>query len=283
MGQPREDTAGGRDRPYDDLYVYLLKGIVKENEEVGLSESFVGNWVEENNSFLFFSKPANQAVARLLRARSDLEILDQYHFTYDQWQSGSMKPSKVADFTITPTWEKTYDGEAGISIILDPGVVFGNGLHPTTRDCLKAICYTGRQRSFERVIDLGTGTGILALAAAHLGAKTVLAVDLNPLCVKTAKENVRRNNLGKIIRVVEGAAESFAEVPADLVIANIHYELIKRLLNIEGFLNRDRLVISGLMRSQVRELRGELGRHDFHILREWDHEMTWFTILAVKN
>jgi ribosomal protein L11 methyltransferase len=133
------------------------------------------------------------------------------------------------------------------------------------------------------VLDLGTGTGILGVAAALLGAKRVLAVDLNPLCVRTANENVRLNDLNGIIRVVEGPAEDFVNEAADLVIANIHKEIIGRLLQKEGFRKKDRLIISGLMRSQYREIKARLGSYDFKIVHEWDHDMTWFTMLAEKG
>ena len=167
-----------------------------------------------------------------------------------------------------------------IHIRLDPGVVFGNCLHPTTRDCLKALLLAGKHRRFERVVDFGTGTGILALASAFLGAGSVLAVDLNPLCVKTAKANVARNELGGVIQVVEGPVQEFVDEPADLVAANIHHAVIKELLEKRKFGEGERLILSGLMRSAAREVRRELARLGFAILHEWGHEMTWFTILA---
>jgi ribosomal protein L11 methyltransferase len=130
------------------------------------------------------------------------------------------------------------------------------------------------------VVDFGTGTGILALAAAFLGAGSVLAVDLNPLCVKTAEANVARNGFGDVIQVVEGPVEDFVDEPADLVAANIHQTVINELLGKRRFVAGERLILSGLMRSAAREVRRKLARLRFAILHEWDHEMTWFTILA---
>jgi len=269
--------------PYQDLYIYLLEGLVKKEDESCLGSAFIGNWVEEDTSFLFFSKPSADALSQLLKMRPGLEVIEDYHFAYEQWQGGGLKPLKVDDFIIVPHWDKVEANEKGIQILLDPGVVFGNGLHPTTRDCLRALAFAGRQRPFDRVLDLGTGTGILGVAAALLGAKRVLAVDLNPLCVRTANENVRLNDLNGIIRVIEGPAEDFVNEAADLVIANIHKEIIGRLLQKEGFRKKDRLIISGLMRSQYREIKARLGSYDFKIVHEWDHDMTWFTMLAEKG
>jgi ribosomal protein L11 methyltransferase len=109
------------------------------------------------------------------------------------------------------------------------------GLHPTTRDCLKAVVHLYRQSPFEKVLDLGTGTGILALAAVFLGAKEVLAVDLNPLCVKTAQKNVHLNGFNESIQIAEGDVKDFVDEPADLVVANIHYDVIVKLLGERGF------------------------------------------------
>lgn len=283
MGTDCEEKTSTVVGPYQDLYIYLLEGLMKKKDESCLGSSFLGNWVEEGTSFLFFSKPSADALSQLLKMRPGLEVIEDYHFAYEQWQGGGLKPQKVDDFIIVPYWGRVEANEKEIQIILDPGVVFGNGLHPTTRDCLRALAFAGRQRPFGCVLDLGTGTGILAVAAALLGAKRVLAVDLNPLCVRTANENVRLNDLNGIIQVVEGPAEDFVNEAADLVIANIHKEIIGRLLQKEGFRKKDRLIISGLMRSQYREIKAQLGSYDFRIAHEWDYDMTWFTMLAEKG
>ena len=266
--------------PYRDLYIYLLDGLVREDDEVLLGDTFLGNWVEEDSSFLFFKKPADKPLIRLLKRRSDLELVDDYCFTYEQWQGGGLDALRIEGFLIIPPWEKTVPNEGLIRILLDPGVVFGNGLHPTTRDCLRAIAWAHRKRPFSRVLDLGTGTGVLALAVACLGAERVLAADLNPLCVRTANKNVRLNGLNEIIEVVERPAEDFYDEPADLMVANIHHAVIRDLLERRMFRKKDRIIISGLMRSQAREIKTQLEGPCFRLLREWDHDMTWFTFLA---
>lgn len=278
-----EEKSGAERKPYQHLHIYLVKGLVRENDEPCLGETFLGNWVEDDSSFLFFSRPADKTIARLLKLRPELEWIDDFHFTYEQWQGERLKTFKVADFVIVPAWEEITNPGEGLPIVLDPGVVFGNGLHPTTRDCLGALSHAASQRPFEKVLDLGTGTGILALAAARMGAKSILAVDLNPLCVKTAKQNIELNGLDEIIRAVEGRAEAFGNETADLVIANIHWEVINSLVNEEFFRNKERLLISGLMRSQRSDVMGQLRENHFEVIHEWDHEMTWFTMLAGKR
>lgn len=270
-------------RPYEDLYIYLLNGTVAEKEEKYLGAAFVGNWVEDNSSFLFFWRPADEEMARLLKACPELELIENHHFTYEQWQGGGLESFRIDDFVVVPPWEKEDPDETGIKILLDPGVVFGNGLHPTTRDCLKALSYASRHRPFRRVLDLGTGTGVLALAAALLGAGSVLGVDINPLCVRTAIRNVELNGLSNRIRMIDGPAEDFVNDPADLLVANIHHEVIVRLIDGGGFRDTERFIISGLFRSQFRDVKLRLEMKHFRILREWDHDMVWFTLLAEKN
>jgi ribosomal protein L11 methyltransferase len=267
------------DQPYQDLYIYLLRGVLRKKGEFGLGEAFLGNWVEDDSSFLFFARPADKALGRLLKKYPELELIDNYHLTYEQWQGGRLDRIEVENFVIVPPWEERDPSEGLSRIILDPGVVFGNGLHPTTRDCLRALACAERERPFDRVLDFGTGTGILAVAAVLLGAMKVLAIDLNPLCVKTAEKNVELNKLKENIQVVKGPAVSFFNEVADLVVANIHYDVIQELLKKRRFRDRERLIVSGLMRSQAREVRTQLDRLHINIIREWDHDMTWFTML----
>ncbi|MBW1772966.1 MAG: 50S ribosomal protein L11 methyltransferase [Deltaproteobacteria bacterium] len=265
---------------YNDLYIYLLQGAVDSKEEGFLGDAFLGNWVEDSSSFLFFSEPSPEIVSRLLESRPALKLIDDYHFTYEQWQGGGLEPFKVEHIHVVPPWRSVDAAEHEIRIILDPGVVFGTGLHPTTRDCLRAMVYLRRNYVWKRVADFGTGTGILAIAAMLLGGEEVLAVDLNPLCVKTAQGNVSLNGLGQSVRVLEGDVLDFAEEAADLAIANIHYDVLHRLLGMEEFLKKEWYLFSGLMRSQVRDMKGLMTGKGLELVKEWDHEMTWYTLLV---
>jgi ribosomal protein L11 methyltransferase len=266
--------------PYKNLYIYLVGGVVAKQDEEALGEGFLGNWVEQNSSFLFFSAPCKEKVRELLRTRQDLTLIEEHCFTYEEWQGVRLQPVRIDDFLIVPPWEKAEPAEEEQILFLDPGVVFGTGIHPTTRDCLRALSLVFNRAPLSRVLDFGTGSGILALAAAFLGANRVLAVDLNPLAVKTAQKNVKLNNLEDFIQVVEGDVLAFADEPRDLVMANIHHELMTMLVEEEGFRSKGWLILSGLMRSQVRDIKGRLEKHSLRIIREWDHEGTWYTLLV---
>jgi ribosomal protein L11 methyltransferase len=167
-----------------------------------------------------------------------------------------------------------------LEIVMDPGVFFGTGLHPTTRDCLKAMLHVEREAPLGRVLDLGTGTGILAVAAAMLGADEVVAVDLNPLCVKTAMKNVKLNRLDGKVLAVRGKAEDFSAHEAHLVIANLHYDVLGTLLKAGAFRRGKWTIFSGLLRSQAEEFKSRLASSHLQVVREWDHERTWFTLLV---
>ena len=266
----------------EDLYIYLVSGTLTESDETALGGTFMGNWVEGTSAFLFFSAPAKEQVARLLKNRRELSLEDNFHFTYEDWQGGGFDTLKIGPFLIVPPWVEIPESEEFIKILLDPGVVFGNCLHPTTRTCLEALSMVAEQSPMGRVLDLGTGTGILAIAAVLLGADAALAVDFNPLCVKTANGNIELNGLGDRVKAVRGMAEDFTEEKADLLIANIQHDVIRDFLKKHTPAKPQTLIISGQMRSQSRDLKAQLKNLGYHTLKEWDHDMTWFTILAEK-
>jgi ribosomal protein L11 methyltransferase len=262
-----------------DLYIYLIDGVVSKEDEKEFGESFIGNWVEDSSSFLFFSEPSDEQISKFLKRHMNLSLSEDYHFTFEDWQGGGLETFRIGRFLIRTPWAREFPDKDTLPITLDPGVVFGNGLHPTTRDCLQALFHTFKHQPFRSVIDLGTGTGILAIAAALLGAENILAVDLNPLCVKTAIKNIELNQQSRVIQAIEGYAEDYAGQPADLVLANIHHEVVARLMEDGCHLNKKRLIISGLMRSQARDVKVVMEQLGLTLIREWVHEMTWYTML----
>ena len=251
-----------------------------EDDEGGMGSGYLGNWVEDDWSFLFFSAPCPKAIQQLLNKNRALVLLEDYHFTYEEWQGGGLVPIRIAPLVIVPPWDASFDVAGGESkIFLDPGVVFGTGLHPTTRDCLRALVDLRKRERFHYVVDLGTGTGILSLAAAKLGAKQVAAVDLNPLCVRTTRKNIESNCLEDVVRVEKSDARRFAAEGIDLLLANIHYEAMLEIVEKTCSGQIRWFILSGLMRSQFRRVKDHVREKGLTLIREWDHEMTWYTML----
>lgn len=135
------------------------------------------------------------------------------------------KTSRVGRrLVIKPSWED-YQPLAGDLIIeMDPGMAFGCGTHATTSLCLQLL--EKYIKPGVSVYDIGTGSGILAVAAARLGAGRVLAVDIDPVACKTAAENAARNNVGETVSVRQGNLAELLESGADIVVANIIADVI---------------------------------------------------------
>jgi len=140
----------------------------------------------------------------------------------ESWKADFV-PIRIGAFLVRPTWSEAAADEA-FELVLDPGMAFGTGLHPTTQQCLEALSTLPLEG--KSVLDVGTGSGILAIAAAKRGASPVVAVDTDALAVDAARENAVRN--GVAIPVGEGSA---ADVPGrfDVVIANIVSPVLQRI------------------------------------------------------
>lgn len=264
--------------PYQQLYIYYLKGRLTESIPFW-GDHFIGNWEEDGFSFLFFTSPASAIVNRVLNEQSELVLLDSYQMTYEEWQGEALTPMTIGRFHISPPWFHHHSHEQ-FNIILDPGVVFGTGTHPTTRDCLLALDMAWDATFHNSVIDLGTGTGLLAIAAAKLGYNHIIALDNNGLAAQTASNNVCLNQLESRILVVQGSAETVPLASVDLIIANIHYDVMKHLILSDLFKPHTHFILSGLLRSQVKAVTDMLLSKYADIIRKWDHDGTWYTLFG---
>ena len=161
---------------------------------------------------------------------------------------------------IRPTWlagEPDDDARPDdVTLVLDPGMAFGTGLHPTTQSCLRAL--EDLVRPGMTVLDAGTGSGILAIAAARLGATAIAAFDTDALAVRATQENAAQNGVGEHIHVWRGELDSVAaetgQATWDIVVANILAPVIIRLLVEGGLLDwvagDGYLILSGIIDEQ---------------------------------
>ncbi|MBU3950160.1 MAG: 50S ribosomal protein L11 methyltransferase [Proteobacteria bacterium] len=268
------------DNPYKYLYIYSIEGRVKHDSEI-FDSDFIGNWEEDNFSFLFFKHSSYAKIEMLLDTQPGLALIDKFEMTYEEWQGKMSSPLNIGQFSITTPWETYCSLESKINIIIDPGVVFGTGAHPTTHDCIEALesAFSGEQ--IDTVIDLGTGTGLLSIVAAYLGSNKVLAVDINYLSVATARNNILLNTMEDRIIPVQGLAQDFINLPADLLIANIHYDIMKQLVQAEGFLTKKYFILSGLLNNEAEEIEVYLSQLPVKIINKWEHAGIWKTILGI--
>ena len=159
---------------------------------------------------------------------------------------------------IRPTWRRHRRQPGDVVLALDPGMAFGTGLHPTTRLCVAALesLADSGVLAGARVLDVGSGSGILSIAAARLGTREVLAVDVDPIAVEATTANARRNRLARIVRAREGSAPS-GEGPFDVVLANLIASLLVRLA--DGLVTDLRpggvLLASGIFENREAEVR----------------------------
>ena len=191
-------------------------------------------------------------------------------------------PIPLGRVTVVPAWEEYTPKEGEAVIRMDPGMAFGTGTHETTRLVMEML--QDEIRGGERVLDLGTGSGILALCAAKLGAKHVNAYDIDPVAVKVAKENVAVDGADNITL---GVADLLCGVDTsekyDLVVANIVADIILRLLPDVGTVMKDQghIMVSGIIGPRGEEVRTALHEYGFRILTERE-ENDWLAILAEK-
>jgi ribosomal protein L11 methyltransferase len=192
------------------------------------------------------------------------------------------KTTKLGDkIVIKPTWEDYDKQPEEIIVELDPGMAFGTGTHETTIMCVEFLeKYIKKE---DTVFDIGTGSGILAIAASKLGAKEVVGVDLDEVAVAAAKENVEFNRLdnveikyGNLVDVIEGKA--------DIVVANIIADIVIELTKIiKPFIKEDGLfVTSGIIRDRKEDVISAFKRENL-VIQEIKEMGDWVAVVGKLN
>ena len=201
----------------------------------------------------------------------------------EDWQNAWKKYYHAMDIgqrlAIVPGWE-TYDTDR-IVITMDPGMAFGTGTHETTNLCLEAL--DEFVKGGERLLDIGTGSGILAIAALLLGTKSAEGVDIDPMCVRTAGENARLNGVQEQFQVLVGDLSDQAEGQYDIITANIVAAAILSLApDLPALMGPDTLFIaSGIIDQKKDEVIAGLQKVGLQVV-DVREKRGWECILARK-
>ncbi|WP_300407991.1 50S ribosomal protein L11 methyltransferase [Lagierella sp.] len=251
--------------------------------KIGQNKLYIKTLLEENTEN---QEGVKNLKNDLLKISKDIELIyrqncEEYDWSIE-WKK-FFKPFEVGDkFVIVPSWED-YDNISNKLILnIDPGMAFGTGSHETTSICLSMLEKLDLQN--KKVCDVGTGSGILAIASAKLGADSILAIDIDSQSVKTAKENVDINNCNDKIKVLSGDLLSSTSEKYDLIIANILPDVIIELIPqaVEKLKNNGYLLVSGIILEKKDMVMKELIKNDFQIVLDID-KGEWTGILGRKN
>ncbi len=215
-------------------------------------------------------------------AKIDLKQVESEEWI-ETWKS-SFPPQQIGKrLLVAPTWHNISPDETNIVIRLDPGMAFGTGYHPTTRLSLEMLEQTIKPAQY--VADIGTGSGILAIAAIKLGAKHVDAIELDPTAIPVAEKNFAINGVTKQISLYQGDGIKAVQDKYHLIVGNI---LTKAILPIiphcpSRLHSEGQIIFSGILESelkQVQEVLMENGLQYINATREAEDEVMWTALRA---
>lgn len=250
--------------------VAVVKAYFSETENIEDVIKFVEEKVEEIRSWGFEVGEGKVVTAEMLE--------EDWANNWKQYY----KPTNIGNnIVIKPIWEEYEAKGDEIIIELDPGMAFGTGTHETTRMCAKSLeKYVEKDST---VFDIGTGSGILAFIASKFGAKHVIGVDLDPVAVESANENLAYNKLDNV-EMIYGNLVDVVEGKADIVVANILAEIVCILTDdVKKVLNKGGLFISsGIINERRQMVLDKLSEQGFEII-ETMQEGEWNCIVAKYN
>jgi ribosomal protein L11 methyltransferase len=210
--------------------------------------------------------------------RIELTQADDQSWMYE-WQK-YFHPKKITErFWVEPAWERAVSGPDELVLTIDPGLAFGSGIHDTTSLCI--ACLEKFVKPGDTVIDIGTGTGILAIAAALLGARQVTAVDLDEVAVAQAQKNITLNGVEEQVTAsCSDLLDAVTPGRAQVIVANIVTDAILALLpQVSPFMvSGGMLIVSGIIDERIGEIRQAANQWAFDIVEE-HYSGGWYAVV----
>jgi ribosomal protein L11 methyltransferase len=266
----------------------LLSAYLFDQGAVGITQS-------EDQVLVYFSEPCDlgqieselqRFLARLRAGGINLPAITiaRQQIEAQDWHSAwkrHFKPIFISErVLVRPSWETAMMAPGQIEIIIDPKQAFGTGHHATTRSMMQML--EKYLRAGMHVIDVGTGTGILAIAAAKLQPNvSVIALDSDPVAIEAAQENICLNHVQDCVKLYAGTPEALQPLPVDLILANLQYPMLlplqadfSRRLKKEGI-----LLISGLLEHEGEPMQQALAGFGLRVI-ETRKEEEWLTLAA---
>lgn len=213
-----------------------------------------------------------------------IELEDVKSQDWDQTWKSLYVPQKIGDrLHIIPTWHDVSDNMDDIQIRIDPGMAFGTGYHPTTRLSLRLIEKT--IKTDDIVADIGTGSGILSIAAIKLGASHVDAIEIDPSAIPVAEENFRNNSVSSQVSLYVGNVFGKVDKVYDVIVGNILTKTILPLIpNCTSRLKQDgSLIFSGVLDTELTLIKNTLTENGFacyEVIEEKEEDVVWLGVLA---
>ena len=262
---------------YSRIFTYHVDG--HKLPEVA-DPDLIGTWIEDGKSIFIFHKEKDALIKRFCQEHG-CELFYKADVDYVDWEMGREVTSfAVGPLTVAPIWEKKP-----ADIRIDPSVVFGNGFHPSTRLCLESLVfYHDTLQNDFTALDLGCGTGLLAIGAVRLGGSQVLAVDYNPLACEVTRQNAIYNGVELNIEVEQmDLRHEYPATEADVVIANLHPELLIGLFQDARFWKGSLFIISGFMAHDEDRLLAALPDNPPAFLNRFSRDKWRAWVLGRKN
>lgn len=248
----------------------------------------ISGYFSVNDMQLDFDKVLHNSLEKLKKEKLNLEhyAVESTQIKDSDWENkwkeyySSVQITRY--LTIVPEW-LTYEpkGKSEQLIIMDPGLAFGTGTHPTTQLSIQALELV--MRGGEKVIDVGTGSGVLTIASSLLGAETIHAYDLDDIAIQSAENNINLNKLDSEIIIQQNNLLENIEIKADLIVANILANIILKLIkDAKSALNPGGYFISsGIIKEKQDEVVLALEKEGFKI-QQINQMKDWIAIIAQK-